>query len=144
MANVETTDSWTFGKILKHVILPKPKGSPKAGKKEKLTRAAFFIAFGILGYNLFFGGASLPACNSENAKSILKEAFNGADFARAQNVEASAVIDARELSYDDGSSVRTCSGTLVLNTSAHITVRYAMKMQDNATYSLKFETVGRR
>ncbi len=41
-----TTDKWPTKKILKHVLLPKPKGSPKAGKKEigiRIVLALFFL-----------------------------------------------------------------------------------------------------
>lgn len=44
----ETTDSWSWGKILKHVVLPKPKNSPKAGKKELFLRIGLAVIFGLL------------------------------------------------------------------------------------------------
>ena len=48
----ETTDSWGWGKIIKHVILPKPKGSPKAGKKEIFARLAVAGLIGLILYSM--------------------------------------------------------------------------------------------
>ncbi|MRH77417.1 hypothetical protein GH984_01665 [Spiribacter sp. C176] len=48
-----TTDSWSWKKILKHVILPKPKGSPKAGQKEialRISLAAVGLLLALLVY----------------------------------------------------------------------------------------------
>lgn len=42
----DTTDSWPTARIIKYVLLPKPKGSPRAGIKEKVIRggvATFFL-----------------------------------------------------------------------------------------------------
>ena len=52
MEDKSTTDSWSLGKIIKHTILPKPKGSPKAGKKEIIVRIT--IALIILLLLIFF------------------------------------------------------------------------------------------
>jgi len=48
MNNNETTDPWEWSKILKYIILPKPKGSPKAGKKEIGLRILVASIIGLL------------------------------------------------------------------------------------------------
>lgn len=52
----QTTDAWPTGKIIKHIILPKPKDAPPAGKKEKRLRLMFFVGFGLLALYIFAGG----------------------------------------------------------------------------------------
>jgi hypothetical protein len=73
---IETTDSWSWGKIVKHVLLPRPKGSPKAGKKETSLRTGMAATFGglavlALGWNVILvdsadvqrvKGGSLQSC----------------------------------------------------------------------------------
>ena len=48
----KNTHSWSLGKLIKYSLLPKPKGSPKAGKKEIIVRIT--IALIILLLLIFF------------------------------------------------------------------------------------------
>lgn len=47
-ATPETTDAWPMSKILKCVIMPKPRGAPKAGNKEIAMRVGLGVLFLIL------------------------------------------------------------------------------------------------
>lgn len=42
---LETTDAWPVTKIVKYILLPKPKDAPRAGMKEKLLRAGMASVF---------------------------------------------------------------------------------------------------
>jgi hypothetical protein len=70
---VETTDSWPLKKILKHIIFPKPEGSPKAGKKEILIRVAIGCAFGLFALTRILGNKSETEVN---AAPIAQEALD--------------------------------------------------------------------
>ena len=78
----ETTDSWPIGKIIKHVLLPKPKGSPKAGAKEILVRVLFA---GVIGVSVYWFGFRdqyrLPGCDAAETKTLVY------DIARKKFIE---------------------------------------------------------
>jgi hypothetical protein len=67
----ETTDSWPWGKILKHVIFPKPKDAPKAGKKEISARVGVALIFAALIIPRFFDGKT-PVCDDDRVIETLK------------------------------------------------------------------------
>jgi hypothetical protein len=50
--SIKTTDNWAWWKIIKHVIFPKPKDAPRAGKKE--ISARILVAMVILAVFAFF------------------------------------------------------------------------------------------
>jgi hypothetical protein len=69
--SVETTDSWSWGKILKHVIFPKPKDAPKAGTKEITARVGLAVIIAALILPRFFGSKT-PVCDDTEVISTLK------------------------------------------------------------------------
>ena len=70
--SVETTDSWEWGKIIKHVFLPKPKGSPKAGKKEIGARIGIGAICGLLVFSLF-SSSGVPACGDSETTDLVTQ-----------------------------------------------------------------------
>ena len=45
MKSEDSTDIWPWSKIIKYTFLPKPKDSPKIGKKEILVRVVIASIF---------------------------------------------------------------------------------------------------
>ena len=101
MSEKETTDSWGWGKIMRYVLLPKPKGSPPAGKKEIFAR----IGTAVVILYVFFGnwGSSL-ACDgggvTDTAKSVIIQTAkeNGLLFVNGRAMPTS--ILSKSNSYD--------------------------------------------
>jgi len=48
MKSNDSTDIWPWSKIIKYTLLPKPKGSPRIGKKEILVRIVIATIFIII------------------------------------------------------------------------------------------------
>lgn len=127
----ETTDNWPFGRILKYVLLPKPKGSPKAGKKEIALRVAMGALFGAVTLYLSLGGKSLPSCDQSDTKNILGKIINDLPAARAQNIRYVSLKSIVEQGYNKSTELRSCQATLV-TTSGEDSVQYSVKWQDKA------------
>lgn len=125
----ETTDSWPFGKILKHVLLPKPKGSPKAGKKEITLRLAMGAIFGAIGLYFALGGKSLPGCDQSDTKDLVGKIINDLPVARAQNTQYVALKNVVEQGYNKTTELRSCQAILV-TTAGENSIQYSVKWQD--------------
>ena len=109
---VETTDSWAWGKIIKHVILPKPKGSPKAGKKEIGLRIGFGAIFGLIALSIFSGG-NLPSCESSDSTNLVEKIINDLPLAKATGAKFVSLKEIEELGFNKKSEIRSCSAILV-------------------------------
>ena len=109
---VETTDSWAWGKIIKHVILPKPKGSPKAGKKEIGLRIGFGAIFGLIALSIFSGG-NLPSCKSSDSTNLVEKIINDLPLAKATGAKFVSLKEIEELGFNKKSEIRSCSAILV-------------------------------
>lgn len=124
-----TTDSWPTGKIFKHVLLPKPKGSPKAGKKEIGMRAGLGAVFAVFAYSMFFGSTGLPGCSSGATTDLVEQIINGLPVAQARNTKFVKLNDIEETGYNKESGVRACTATLI-TTAGQDGLRYSISWDD--------------
>jgi hypothetical protein len=116
----QTTDSWSWGKIVKHVLLPKPKGSPKAGKKEISVRIGMATVFGLIAFNLFFGGKSIPTCDQKETTDLVHQIITRHPFMMMMIKEGKMEIslrNIREEGYNKVSEVRFCVASIQFNGS---------------------------
>jgi len=127
--SVETTDSWSFGKILKYVLLPKPKGSPKAGKKEIALRIAMAVFFGLIALQLFFEGKSLPSCEQSETTKLVGQIINDLPLVKAANVQYVSLKNITEQGHNKEADIRSCSATLV-STAGEDNLQYSLKWQN--------------
>ena len=123
----ESTDSWHWGKIIKHIILPKPKDAPKAGKKEISVRIGLAIIIGGLLLLRFFGGNSLPSCDSTETTGILKNIYDQSEYAKEATFVS--VKEQIEQGFNTESEIRACSANLV-STKGPVAIQYSVKWQD--------------
>ena len=126
--SVETTDSWEWSKIIKHVILPKPKGSPKAGKKEIGARAGIGATFGLIAFSLFSSGG-LPTCDSSDAKNLVGQIIDDMPLVKMSGAQFISLKDVSEQGFNEKSEVRSCTGTLVTS-AGEDSVQYSVKWQN--------------
>lgn len=85
-----TTDSWEWGKIIKHVFLPKPKGSPKAGKKEIGARVGIGAVFGLVALSVVSGGG-VPACGDTETTNLVTQ-IAGEEMAAQLGADAAGIF----------------------------------------------------
>ena len=137
---IETTDSWSWGKIIKHVLLPKPKGSPKAGKKEISIRAGMAVIFGLIAINAFFGGKSLPACDQKETTTLVGQIVNDMPLVKIANAKFVSLKDITEQGHNKDSEIRSCTGTLV-TTAGEDSFQYAVQWRNKKEGT--FEVEGR-
>jgi len=109
---VETTDSWEWPKIIKHVFLPKPKGSPKAGKKEIGARAGIGTVCALIAFSSFFS-EGLPTCKSNDATDLAEEIISGMSIMETVEAKFITIKDISEQGFNEKTEVRSCEGTLV-------------------------------
>lgn len=126
-----TTDCWPNQKILKYILLPKPKGSPKAGKKEIGLRVGIASVCGVFAYFSFFGSSSLPGCNSGKTKDVVERIINDLPLARAGNTKYVTLKEVEETGHNKNSGVRSCSATLV-STAGEDSLIYSVSWQDRS------------
>lgn len=132
-SKVETTDSWSFGKILKHTFWPKPKGAPKAGKKEIATRICVAGIFAIIAISIF-GGTSGQSCSAPETKqtllSILKE-----NYPVVEQSGAKLQIDGvRTTSENEKTHAKQCSAQLIATGrfgSKSMSIQYKTEITDD-------------
>lgn len=134
-----TTDDWPWGKIIKHILLPKPKDAPPAGNKEKFAR------FGIAGVFLLLLVSScsddgLPACDSSDTLDVAEEVVNGLALTRAAGAKFVKLKDIREEGYNESKEIRACSATLV-STAGENDILYNVSWQnkDKKTFYVELE-----
>ena len=126
--SVETTDSWEWSKIIKHVILSKPKGSPKAGKKEIGARAGIGATFGLIAFSLFSSGG-LPACDSSDSTNLVGQIISDMPLVKISNAQFISVKDISEQGFNEKSEIRSCTGTLV-TTAGEDSIQYSVEWQN--------------
>jgi hypothetical protein len=126
---IETTDSWSFGEILKYVLLPKPKGSPKAGKKEIALRLVMAGFSGLIALQLFFGGKSLPSCDQSESTKLVGQIVNDLPLVKAANVQYVSLKNITEQGHNKEADLRSCSATLV-TTAGEDDLQYSIKWQN--------------
>ena len=120
-------------------------GPTKRGRASGLWWKLLVGAVGAVGLiaslaiNFNKGVASLPACDSEQAKSTLGEAFNRSQFARTMNLSAVEVTDAAEKAFDAKANARTCAGNVAMNNRSTARVIYTMQGRAGGQYLLTFE-----
>lgn len=125
----DTTDSWPFGKILKYVLLPKPKGSPKAGGIEIALRVGMGIFFGALALLFHFLTKSLPNCVQPETTQLVGKIVNNMPLVKAINVQYVSLKNINELGYNSESDIRSCAATLV-TTAGEDNLQYSVKWQN--------------
>ncbi len=121
---IETTDSWSWGKIIKHVILPKPKGSPKAGKKEIGLRIGFGAIFGLIAVSIF-SSSNLPSCDSSDSTDLVEKIINDLPLAKATGAKFVSLKEIEELGFNKKSEIRSCNAILV-TTSGEDDLQYSI------------------
>lgn len=124
-----TTDSWPTQKILKYIFFRKPKGAPKAGKKEMALRATCGVVGAVMAYFLIFGSSALPTCNSGKTKDVVEKIINGLPLARAGNTKYVTLKDVEETGYNKNAGIRGCSATLI-TTAGEDSLVYSVTWQD--------------
>lgn len=127
-----TTDSWSWGKILKHVVLPKPKGSPKAGKKEVGARIGMVAVILLVLMAFSSGEADLPSCGSQDAKSLVQEIVTGSPEFQAMNARFVELTEVREEGFNESEQLRTCEAVLVTNYGEDL-IRYVLEWRDRSS-----------
>ena len=134
-----TTDSWPWGKIIKHTLLPKPKGSPKAGKKEIALRIAFATVFGLIALFFFTGGkATLPSCDQQQTVSLVGKTVDKMPLVRLANVHFVSLKNITENGHNKDSETRVCSATLV-STAGEDNIQYVISWFDKKARDFNVE-----
>ena len=125
----ETTDAWPWAKIFKHVVLPKPKGSPKAGKKEIALRGGMATVFGLIALTAFFGGKSLPSCDQAETTSLVGQIVNDMPLVKIANAQFVSLKNVTEQGHNKDAELRACAAILV-TTAGEDNLQYSVKWQD--------------
>lgn len=138
-SSMETTDSWSWGKIIKHVLLPKPKGSPKAGKKEIGLRIGFGAIFGLIALSIF-SSSNLPACESSDSADLVEKIINDLPVAKATGSKFVDLKEIKELGFNKKSEIRSCNATLI-TTSGEDDLQYSIvwRNKDKGEYYITAE-----
>jgi len=128
--STETTDTWPTSRIVKHILLPKPKGSPRAGRKEILLRTVTALILGAVAFAFFWGGdKTLPGCDQAETKTLLGKIINDLPVAKAVNAQFVSVKDVSDQGYNKAAGLRSCEGTLV-TTRGEDGLQYSVRWQD--------------
>ena len=127
--NIETTDIWPFWKILKHTLLPKPKGAPKAGKKEIAVRIGMASIIATALYFLHFKETPLPECEQSGTKKLIEKIINDNPAIKARNIKYVSLKEISEQGYNKTAELRSCQATLV-TTVGEDSIQYSVKWQD--------------
>ncbi|BDX19210.1 hypothetical protein MFKK_20200 [Halopseudomonas aestusnigri] len=134
-----TTDSWGWGKIIKHVLLPKPKGSPKAGKKEIGARIAIAGACGLIAFSMFSRGG-LPDCDADESVNLVEQIVGDMSSLRIAGVQFVSLEGIRELGYNERTEIRSCSAVLVTNRGENdSTYSIVWADKEKGEYYIEFE-----
>lgn len=80
----------------------------------------------------------LPSCQSENATSTLREAFNQSQVARAENLSAIEIQNTTEI-QPSTKERRNCAATIMLNNTNKIGVAFVLEKRTSGKYMLTFE-----
>lgn len=126
-----TTDEWPWSKILRYALLPKPKGSPKAGKKEIGLRLGIASFFAIILFGRFFSSGGLPACSSADARELVSKIVNDLPIAKRTGARFVSLKDVVELGYNKERELRSCSSILI-TTAGEDEFQYSIEWRDKA------------
>lgn len=147
----QTTDAWPIGRILKHVIFPKPKGSPKAGRKEIALRVTVGLVIGgiaLVQLLQFLGGnnalpnfaqkampslmdKALPSCDSPDTQKVVQQLINDLPQVKAVGARFVALKTVSEQAFNKAEELRACGGTLV-STLGEDTLQYSVSWHDKS------------
>lgn len=119
-------------------------------RKQKLNAAGAnlyvaFLAVAIVGIGLkmFVGVSSstesaLPSCEAQDTQKLLKEAFDGSQLARTENL---SLVEATRITHtkDEGKTKRMCSAQISLNNAQNASIRYELESRPDGKVMLTFE-----
>ncbi len=110
-------------------LIGKAKENPVEAKGRGGKAAALSIVGGLWVLASFSGAAlsSLPACDSESAKSLVGQIINGMPLVKATGAQFVTVKNVLEQGFNQEAQIRSCSGTLVTTAG-----------EDNLQYSVKW------
>lgn len=80
----------------------------------------------------------LPSCQSENATSALREAFNQSQVARTENLGVIEIQNATEI-QPSTKERRSCAATITLNNTSKIDVAFVLEKRTSGKFMLTFE-----
>jgi uncharacterized protein YecT (DUF1311 family) len=94
--------------------------------------------------NFRYGGVSsstdfaLLSCDSQDTQKLLKEAFDGSQLARTENL---SLVEATRITHikDDGKTKRMCSAQISLNNAQNAPIRYELESRPDGKVMLTFE-----
>lgn len=132
MTEPTNTNDWPLSKLIKHTVLPKPKGSPKAGGKEYAVRAAFGLC--VLGLTWLFGVGlfarkELPGCGATNTTALVERVVNQMPLVQAANLKFVSLKSVQEQGYNADKGLRSCAATLI-TTAGEDTIQYSVEWGD--------------
>ena len=127
-----TTDSWPLSKILKHILLPKPKDAPRAGTKEKVIRGMFFLIALGFAYHQFTNGKEIPTCDANETNSLVEKIINDLPAAKSVGAKFVSLKDINEKGYNKKSEIRACEAVLI-TTKGEDSLLYSIKWQDKSS-----------
>lgn len=118
-------------------------GSSKPKKSRGLLWKIPLALIGFAGLlNAFgVGGHSKLKCDTDNAKTTLKAAFDQSQFARTLNLSAIDISDVTEKSHDDKAGELSCRANIMLNTTKKVPVSYKIEQHKDGKFLLTFEVL---
>lgn len=119
-------------------------------RRQKLNAAGanLYVAFLVvaivgIALKLFVGTSSsveavLPSCDSQDTQKLLKDAFDGSQLARTENL---SMVEATRITHikDDGRTKRMCSAQISLNNAQNAPVRYELESRPDGKVMLTFK-----
>lgn len=118
-------------------------GSSKPKKSRGLLWKIPLALIGLAGLlNAFgLGGHSKLKCDTGDAKTTLKGAFDQSQFARTLNLSAIDVNDITEKNRDDKTGTLSCRATITMNTTKKVPVSYKIEQHNDGKFLLTFEVL---
>lgn len=119
-------------------------------RKQKLNAAGsnlyvIFLVVAIVGIGIKMLGAvasptesTLPTCDAQDTQKLLKEAFDGSQLARTENL---SLVEATRITHtkDEGKTKRMCSAQISLNNAQNASIRYELESRPDGKVMLTFE-----
>lgn len=125
------------------LLKPPAKRLNMTGLWWKLPAAVIGVSGMIYGSNTIKSAKSvttdeLPSCQSENATSTLREAFNQSQVARTENLNVIEIQNATEI-QPSTKERRSCTATITLNNTSKIDVAFVLEKRTGGKFMLTFE-----
>lgn len=125
------------------LLKPPAKRLNMTGLWWKLPVAVIGVSGMIYGSNTIKSAKSvttdeLPLCQSENATSTLREAFNQSQVARAENLSVIEIQNVTEI-QPSTKERRSCAATITLNNASKIDVAFVLEKRTSGRFMLTFE-----